>query len=153
MKRAATKRQSTPCRVAFFVVSGRPVTQGSLVAFRHRSTGRIVSPQKAELVAWRRKIATLANTTGCYLAKPLDVEVELVFWLERGQRADLDKLARAVLDALTGVIFEDDVQVVYLHARKRIAVARGPHVTIHVQEAPVFPASAKLDGGIASVPR
>jgi crossover junction endodeoxyribonuclease RusA len=34
---------------------------------------------------------------------------------------DVDKLARATLDALTGVCFEDDSQVVELTARKRYA--------------------------------
>lgn len=33
-------------------------------------------------------------------------------------RPDLDKLARAALDAMTGLVFVDDSQVVYLNARK-----------------------------------
>ena len=38
------------------------------------------------------------------------------------KRPDIDKLARAVLDALTGVWLEDDSHVVCLRATKRIAL-------------------------------
>lgn len=37
------------------------------------------------------------------------------------KRPDVDKLARAVLDAITGVVVADDSQVVHLVATKRIA--------------------------------
>jgi Holliday junction resolvase RusA-like endonuclease len=33
-------------------------------------------------------------------------------------RPDLDKLIRAALDALTGVVYRDDAQIVMLYARK-----------------------------------
>lgn len=31
---------------------------------------------------------------------------------------DIDKLSRSILDALTGIVYEDDSQVVILNARK-----------------------------------
>lgn len=37
------------------------------------------------------------------------------------RNGDIDKLARSILDSITGVIVLDDAQVVDLHARKRIA--------------------------------
>lgn len=37
------------------------------------------------------------------------------------KKPDVDKLARAVLDAITGIVYNDDSQVVELHARKRLA--------------------------------
>lgn len=55
------------------------------------------------------------------------VYVGLRFFLKRGKtvsrktpfvRPDIDKLARAVLDALTGIVFRDDAQVVKLHCSK-----------------------------------
>ena len=36
-----------------------------------------------------------------------------------GRKSDADKLARCVLDALTGIVYEDDGQVVPLHVDKR----------------------------------
>lgn len=38
------------------------------------------------------------------------------------QRPDIDKLCRAVLDGLTGVVFKDDSQVVSLYALKERAL-------------------------------
>lgn len=39
-------------------------------------------------------------------------------WKQPASAPDLDKLVRAVLDALTGLAYHDDAQVVEIHARK-----------------------------------
>ena len=55
--------------------------------------------------------------------------------LPASKRPDLDKLARAVLDALTDVIFEDDSQVVSLGAFKYITnPGQQPGVKVTVYE-------------------
>lgn len=52
-------------------------------------------------------------------------------------KPDLDKLLRAVLDALTKVAFQDDSQVTQLIASKHYAPLDGaPHVDIRVEHAP-----------------
>ena len=43
---------------------------------------------------------------------------------------DLDKLVRAVLDAMTGVLFADDRQVMAITAHKRYGQVAGAHVTL-----------------------
>jgi Holliday junction resolvase RusA-like endonuclease len=48
---------------------------------------------------------------------------------------DLDKLARAVLDALTGVVWDDDAQVVDLRLSKRYADMAAPGVDVRVRRA------------------
>jgi Holliday junction resolvase RusA-like endonuclease len=49
---------------------------------------------------------------------------------------DLDKLVRCVADALTGVLYLDDKQVVDLHARKCYAIyPQGPHAIITLEDA------------------
>ncbi len=49
------------------------------------------------------------------------------------KRPDLDKLARAVLDAITGTVLVDDSQVVDLSASKRLAeVGESPGALISV---------------------
>jgi crossover junction endodeoxyribonuclease RusA len=75
------------------------------------------------------------------------VRVTLAFYLPRPQSLpkrvtahvkapDLDKLTRAVFDALTGVVFHDDAQVVDLVATKRYACAGDPpRVDIRVEPA------------------
>jgi crossover junction endodeoxyribonuclease RusA len=102
--------------------------------------------------AWRETVRAAAHAAhdGAPLAGP--VNVHLVFraarpkahWRVAGRlaitaprrpttRPDVDKLARAVLDALTGVVFTDDSQVVELVAIKRYATAEhgpGVHITV-----------------------
>ena len=46
------------------------------------------------------------------------------------RRPDIDKLARAVLDALTMRVWRDDGQVIELHASKRYAYTSGATVTV-----------------------
>ena len=48
-------------------------------------------------------------------------------------KPDLDKLARAVLDALTGIVWVDDAQVVDLVLTKRYADLAGPGVDVRVR--------------------
>lgn len=120
-------------------VGGAPVPQGSMIG-RQLPNGRIVVvPQTpAPLKAWRKAIGMIGGTTLPKLTGP--VVVQLHFRLARGRTVtrdlptvtpDLDKLSRAVLDALTGIAWEDDAQVVELHARKTYS-DDGPGVWIRV---------------------
>ena len=57
-------------------------------------------------------------------------------WILKGyesytKKPDCDNLAKAVLDALNGVAFEDDSQIVELHIRKEYA--EQPHVWVSIQ--------------------
>lgn len=80
---------------------------------------------------WRQTIALTARSRGGILP-PGPVGVELAFVMPRPKqtpkrtppaikRPDTDKLARAVLDAITGVWIADDSHVTRLVASKRIA--------------------------------
>lgn len=61
-----------------------------------------------------------------------------------GVKPDVDKMARAVLDALTGVLWVDDAQVVDLHATKVYGAA--PHTVVTVQAPPPQPAEPGASG-------
>ena len=87
-----------------------------------------------ELGPWRERVALVAaEHVKTLINKPDEVGVFLRFILPRpasapktkyspaSKRPDIDKLSRAILDAITGVILEDDSQVVFLNARKIIA--------------------------------
>jgi Holliday junction resolvase RusA-like endonuclease len=50
-------------------------------------------------------------------------------------RPDIDKLARAVLDAMTGIVFVDDAQVAGLIAEKRYADRASVEITVEEIEA------------------
>jgi Holliday junction resolvase RusA-like endonuclease len=109
------------------MVPGRPAVKGSTVSFlRH---GRIVTKQDTKNgKAWAANVAWCAKVAGI---RPLPKGVGVIVSVEyeftppaRGARGtpcvrpDIDKLSRALLDALTGVAYEDDGQVVALTARK-----------------------------------
>ena len=52
---------------------------------------------------------------------------------ERGGKPDIDNVCKAVLDALNGVAYKDDSQVVELHVIKRGKVAHGEGNTLRVR--------------------
>lgn len=66
-----------------------------------------------------------------YLPRPVSLPARVQ---QHMKRPDVDKLARAVLDGLTGILFADDARVVSLIARKVYAVS-APGAFIEVREA------------------
>jgi Holliday junction resolvase RusA-like endonuclease len=58
-----------------------------------------------------------------------------------GRVGDVDKIARALLDAMTGFLWDDDAQVVTLECEKRYAqLGEGPSMVVYVRslECPYF---------------
>lgn len=117
---------------AVVFVPGRPAPQGSK---RHVGRGILVESSK-DLGPWRERVALAAHNEMVRLGRSVAdgaVYVTLYFILPRPKsapksetpaavkRPDLDKLQRAILDALTGICFVDDSQVVTIYAHKRIA--------------------------------
>lgn len=122
-------------RLIEFFVPGKAAPQGSK---RHVGRGILIESSK-EVGPWRERVALVAhgamaaekalNGTGI-VPRTTPVQVEIQFFLPRPasapkkqiamtKRPDIDKIARACLDALTDVVFEDDSQVVNLHLYKR----------------------------------
>ncbi len=118
-----------------FFVAGTPITQGSKKLGRAGRLSTIIETRDAELKPWREGVAAearahAAGRPGYPLAGP--VSVALAFGLQRPASApkrkrtwpisarsgDIDKLSRAILDAITGVLIADDSQVVSLLATK-----------------------------------
>ncbi|WP_255218445.1 RusA family crossover junction endodeoxyribonuclease [Nocardia abscessus] len=105
-----------------------PAPQGSK---RHVGHGRMIE-SSAAVGPWRERVAlAVHNEHWPLLSGP--VVVDLTFVMPRPKSApktrtppaikkpDLDKLVRAIFDALTGIAFDSDAQVVELHASKRLA--------------------------------
>ena len=115
-------------RVSQVWIPGKPAPQGSK---RHLGNGVMVESSKA-VKPWRVDVAWAARRE---FPAPYDgpVRLELGFVMPRPKstpkkstpaaikRPDLDKLVRAVMDAITGVVVADDSQIVHLVATKRIA--------------------------------
>ena len=159
----------TAGRAIAFVVEGAAATKGSAKGFyvqsreqraRHLPGRVIITNDNPAAKAWQAQIAE-----GARLARvggPLGrgelmagaVAIELAFYLTRplrlksGQvshttRPDVDKLARCVLDGLTGVLYGDDGQVAALRITKAYAAgAEAPRVAITVTETTIGDASA-----------
>lgn len=125
--------------IAEFKVVGDPIPQGSMKGFY--VNGRVVlTSDNPRLKAWRGLVAVHAPT----LMVEGAVKVIVLFALPRPKtvkrllpivKPDADKLARAILDSLTGTVFKDDSQVTDLDVRKRYAVpGEEPGVVIRVEE-------------------
>lgn len=121
-----------------FSARGAPVAQGSVKAFVRGGRAVVVAKGTGPLADWRHAIATEARSAMEGLpAFAGPVRVIATFTLSRPRshfrtdgrtlaksaarypRLDVDKLSRALLDALTGVAFDDDSQVAALWADKQ----------------------------------
>jgi Holliday junction resolvase RusA-like endonuclease len=124
-----------------FVVFGQPATKGSSVSFMGED-GRIVTKADCKnLAAWSQAVGWAARAARIKMAPAgTPVRVTAVFQFVRPKSArgrlhptvkpDSDKLGRALLDALKGVGFFDDAQVVWLELRKRYGPDARTTVTI-----------------------
>lgn len=110
------------------------MTQGSKVASVNRYTGRAVMREVngSKLDHWRTAIRTEAQAAGqgyiylgpvgmtlsFLLPKPASAPKRKRTWPVKARSGDVDKLARAALDAVTHVLIHDDAQVVHLEVFK-----------------------------------
>ena len=126
-----------------FTAHGAPEPQGSARAFV-RGGRAVVTSDNPDLHGWRQVVAWAAQQHRPAEVIRGPVRVRLRFYLTRPAsvserrrprpivKPDLDKLTRAVLDALTGIVWADDSQVVEVEASKNYGDAR---VEIEVSEA------------------
>jgi crossover junction endodeoxyribonuclease RusA len=130
-------------------VPGVPRAQGSK---RHVGGGVMVEMGGKPLKDWRRDIKETAAEMGVEpLAGALKLTMDFYMTRPKGHygkkgllpsaparpsvRPDLDKLARAVMDSLTGIWFRDDAQIASLVCRKHYAddSHRTPGVTVELE--------------------
>jgi crossover junction endodeoxyribonuclease RusA len=135
-----------PTRISVFI-PGRPAAQGSK---RHIGGGRMIEASK-NVTPWRNQVAWFMrqtmNNEHCELITTATT-IHLDFILPRPvstpksrtpaaiKKPDLDKLIRAVFDAITGVAISDDSIVDKLTATKSIAQigqSPGAHIAILFQ--------------------
>ena len=115
-------------------VRGTPAAQGSKRAIRVGSRTLLIEQSK-RVKPWRAAVGAAAIEAGC-VPRDGDIEVRITIRLARPAnhynskgglrsglpiypgRIDIDKAARAVLDALTGIAYKDDRQVCLLFAQR-----------------------------------
>jgi len=128
-----------------FTVYDKPEPQGSMKIVPTRVGHRLTS-DNVKLKLYRHTITQIArmemakaNLTEPMAGKHVPVEVWLEFTFVRPPsvskrrvwptvKPDIDKLERAVFDALKGVVFADDGQPVLVHKKK----CYGPVEQIHI---------------------
>jgi len=146
-------------------VLGIPVTQGSKTAFlagnkpflREKSSGaahmrfvdwRQAVRSEAQRVCEREHWVVDADNPYWYdavsvecrfsLLKPASAPKTRRTWPIGARSGDVDKLARLILDALTGIVFADDSHVVELHVSKDYGVP-GVEIVVDAVELVVEP--------------
>lgn len=126
-----------------FTVYGKPQPAGSKRAFQHRHTGRIVvTDANTKSRSWKNDVADAAAAAmngRQLLDGPLSLIVVFTVPRPKGHygtgrnsavirdsaprwpavKPDATKLVRAVEDALTGIVWRDDAQVVHQAVTKR----------------------------------
>jgi len=130
---------STHDTVVDFFVAGTPKPQGSKRGFIHPATKRVILTEAAgaPLKDWRHdvKLTAISRMSGKeMISPPTAVVMTVEFVLPRPvslpkskptplatKKPDTDKLLRAIGDALTGVVYADDSQVIDIRGRKRVA--------------------------------
>ena len=141
-----------------FYARGLPVPEGSTRGFvNHKTGGVIITHSNPKMDKWRQdiKAAAIARDKevfeGDRFYRPKSknhmgdgVRVVCTFYMHKPKHAkpgsypsvypDVDKLARAVLDALTDVLWDDDSQVNVLMVRKQYQKeGEGPGVNVLVE--------------------
>jgi Holliday junction resolvase RusA-like endonuclease len=122
-------------------IIGTPIPQGSTRAFSRGGKVFTTNDAQGTLARWRGDIRTVVQQRMLHEPDGSPVSVSLLFafarpksHLTKGGLAkgapdlpapDIDKLTRAVLDALTGIAYFDDRQVADVHAEKKYIV-EGP---------------------------
>lgn len=143
-------------RIVSFTVVGIAQPKGSTRAFIPKGWTRpIITTDNPKSKGWQQLVTEQAQTVaqdGLFIGPVL---LSAIFCLPRPEslpkrvlhhtkKPDLDKLVRSTKDALKGVLYRDDSQVVKLHAAKvYAAVAAAPCVHITVAEA-LAPEPAQL---------
>ena len=128
-------------------VPGEPRAKGSFRIFRAGNGRPIVAKDSPKTYLWESAVSLAAQVAMAgrpILEGPLAVVLEFALQrpvshlcprggaLRRGKpilpqgKPDIDKLARSTLDALAGIVFGDDSQVVSLAATKRYTAPGEP---------------------------
>lgn len=118
-----------------FWVDGIPATKGSWKVHRGK-----LRPDNAKERPWANAVAWTAKAAGIEITDgPVYVLIECFYPRPKKpthpfpSRNDVDKAARSCLDALTGIAWHDDQQVVDLRVTKAYAMDKGPGAWIRIE--------------------
>lgn len=124
-----------------FTIEGRCPTKGSVRTFIDKRSGRMVTkPDNDSLVKWTRdarwqaraaKVPMVYKPHGVSMAVTVEfVKPKTAKQIVPSVKPDADKLLRAIFDALTGVAYADDAQVVSVALTKAYGACERVTVTV-----------------------
>lgn len=136
-------RSEARMAIVSFAVLGRPQPQGSIRAFMVKGKPRLTSDNE-KMRPWRQQVgwSALEARAGAEMAlEGVPVRVQATFYLAKPKSAkkavlepckkpDLDKLCRALLDALKGILYADDSQVTTITASKRFGLPERTEIVV-----------------------
>lgn len=108
----------------------------------------VVTSANAKLKPWRQQVTSTAIVESArqkfaLIKRPLAVDISLEFYFDRPKsfkaagkttKPDVDKLCRGALDALKGVVYEDDSQVTDVCMKKRFGSPANTVIIVKVAE-------------------
>lgn len=116
-----------------FMVPGQPVPKGRPRVLKNGQTYTDKRTREAEkAIGFAAKTALIQQRRNRPLTGPLSLTV--YFHLKNRRRMDVDNLLKTVQDGLNGVAFEDDSQIVEVHAYKRMS-CMDPRTGVCIQAA------------------
>lgn len=129
-----------------FDVIGPAIPQGSMIPGITKKGKPFARHSNPSLLQWRRTCALMATVAmrsarAKMVRRYGAIEIHFSVFVERGNKTrkyptartdggDIDKLERALLDALTGVCFEDDSMVIDVKKSMRFAPTAGMRVQV-----------------------
>jgi len=112
-----------------FRVDGNPLPKQSFRVTKTR--GKVYGYTDKRVEAWQDTVGWMARDA-MRGESPMegDLEVVIEFTRENRKRVDLDNLSKAVLDAMNGIVYRDDQQIVRLRLEKKFDKEAGIIVTV-----------------------
>jgi Holliday junction resolvase RusA-like endonuclease len=140
-----------------FTVFDKPQPQGSVKGFVIPGKGgakprAILTSDNAKMKPYRQQISWAAldacfkaGVSGIFADKHVAVGVEFKFYFAKPKsiskkrthivvRPDIDKTCRSTIDAMTGIVFADDAQIVELKASKYYGTPERAEVVVSLIE-------------------
>jgi Holliday junction resolvase RusA-like endonuclease len=150
---ADTRAIQAQPRAVSFLVPGKPQGKGRPRAVARGKFVRMYTPEKtASYESTGALAASQAMAGQTLIAGPVEVVMRLVLpipmsWSNRKKdhaldgiimpttKPDADNVIKAIFDAINGVVWHDDTQVVDLQVRKRYGITPGVNVIVSQLEA------------------
>jgi Holliday junction resolvase RusA-like endonuclease len=119
-------------------VDGVPVPQGS----KSISGSGVMYEANKNLKPWRKEVTAAASSVAGPNFELMQGPLIVSIWFTMPRpptvkrespsvKPDLDKMCRAVLDSLSGIVYKDDAQIIRIDAIESYESQTGAHIFVH----------------------